>query len=191
MRLGSIPLIGAGALALGLVGCATTTFSTSWKAPDAQPLTFKKGDKVVTMVLSDSGVLRRSGEANLATDLDSRGLVGVPAYTLLSDADIKDEAKAKAAIEKSGAAGVVAVRPLGQEKEISSTPGSYYGSPYYGGFWGGYYGYGWGYDLRQHKLVWAGQTRTLNPSDVEGLVGDLAEAVAKELRAQGLLAPEK
>ena len=104
---------------------------------------------------------------------------------------------------------VVALRPMGSEKEISSTPATYYGGPGYGSFWGGgYYGYGWGgayspgsirtdtyvsietliYDLRQNKLVWAGRTRTMNPSNVESFIKELAKAVGKELRETGLIA---
>lgn len=207
--------LAATGMALLLAGCATTSFTSVWKAPDAQPLTFKAGDKVVAMVVAESTGLRRAGEANLASELDKRGLKGVPAYSLISDADIKDEAKAKAAIEASGAVGVILMRPMGKEQKISSTPAtyygaSYYGAPYYRGMWGGaYYGYGWGggvydpgtirtdtyvsietviYDLRQNKLVWAGQTKTMNPSDVEGFVTELAAAVSKELRESGMVA---
>ena len=106
--------------------------------------------------------------------------------------------------------GVVVLRPLGKEQQISSTPTGYYGSPYYGGFWGGYYGYGWGgawgayevrtdtyvsvetliYDLRQNKLVWAGQSRTMNPSEVDRFVNELAKAVSGELQKAGLVAPK-
>jgi hypothetical protein len=201
-------LSGTIVLALALAGCATTTFTSVWKAPDAQPLQFKAGDKVIALVMAESSAMRRSGEANLADELDRRGLTGVPAYTLVRDEEVKNEAKAKEVIDASGAAGVVVLRPMGKEKEVSATS-SYYGSPYYGGFWGGgYYNYGWGgawggyevrtdtyvfietliYDLRQNKLVWAGQTKTMNPQDVEGFVGELAKAVSKELKASGLVA---
>jgi len=205
--------LGAVAVSLWTAACATTTFTSSWKAPDARPLELAAGDKVVAIVMSDSTSLRRAGEANLADELDHRGLKGVPAYTLLSDQDVRDEAKARAAIEASGSVAVVAMRPLGSEQEVTSTPstyvgGSYWGAPYYGGFWGGYYGHGWGgawipgevrtdtyvlietlvYDLRQNKLIWAGSTRTMNPSDVEGAVVELAAAVAQELRKSGLIA---
>jgi hypothetical protein len=184
-----------------------TSFTSSWKAPDAQPLTFKPGDPVIALVIAESPSLRRAGEANLADELDKRGLKGVPAYTLVPESEVKNEGKTKIAIDATGAVGVVVLRPMGREQEVSATP-TYYGSPYYGGFYGGYYGYGWGgawggteirtdtyvyietlvYDLRQNKLVWAGQSKTMNPSDVEGFVIELAEAVGKELRAQGLVA---
>jgi hypothetical protein len=196
------------AAALGLLAaCSATSFTSSWKAPDAGPLQFKPGDKVIALVVAESAALRRAGEANLADQLDARGLTGVPAYTVVVG-ESRDEATAKRAIDASGAVALVAMRPMGKEQEISSTPTGYYGSPYYGSYWGGYHGYGWGgawggyevrtdtyvfietlvYDLRQNKLVWAGQSKTMNPSDVEGFVAELAEAVGKELRAVGLIA---
>lgn len=202
-----LSMLGVICLALVVAGCATTSFTSSWKSPDAGPLQFKAGDKVIALVIAQSESLRRAGEANLADELTKRGMVGVPAYTLIPASDIQDEGKARIAIDASDAVGVVVMRPMGKEKEISSTPG-YYGSPHYGGFYGGYYGYGWGgawgapevrtdtyvfietlvYDLRQNKLVWAGQTKTMNPQDVERFVTELATAVSKELRAQGLVA---
>jgi hypothetical protein len=208
-------LLGAASVALLLAGCATTTFTSTWKAPDAQPLQFKPGDKVIALVLAQSTSLRRAGEANLADELDKRGLKGVPAYTLLPDEEIRDEGKAQVAFNASGAAGIIVMRPQGQEQKVSSTPSTYYGagyygSPYYGSLWGGgYYGHGWGggfydpgtirtdtyvsietviYDLRQNKLVWAGQTKTMNPADVESFVSELAEAISRELRASGMVA---
>lgn len=194
------------ALPLLLAGCATTTFVTTWKAPDAGPLQFERGEKVVALVLAKQESIRRSGEANLADALDRAGLKGVPSYTLESGGQFADEASAKRVIDATGAVGVVVLRPMGKEQEISSTS-TYYGSPYYRGFYGGYYGYGWGgawggyevrtdtyvyvetliYDLRQNKLVWAGQSKTMNPSDVEGFVNELAKAVGGELRKAGLV----
>lgn len=195
-----------GCVALALAGCATTSFTSTWKSPDAGPLQWKPGDKVVALVIAKQEAIRRSGEANLADALDRAGLQGVPAYSLTTGGDLGDEADAKRVIDASGAVAAVVMRPLGKEKEISTTP-TYYGSPSYGGFYGGYYRYGWGgawggyevrtdtyvfietliYDLRSNKLVWAGQSKTMNPQDVEGTVNELAKAVGKELRAAGLL----
>ncbi|MEZ5312629.1 MAG: hypothetical protein R2862_02730 [Thermoanaerobaculia bacterium] len=140
-------VLGATAVVLLLAGCATTRFTSIWKAPDAQPLQFRSGDPIVAMVVAEATALRRAGEANVADELDKRGFKGIPAYTLISDSDIKDETKARAAIEGSGAKGVIVLRPVGTEQKVSSTPSTYYGAayygrPYYGSFWGGgYYGY--------------------------------------------------
>jgi hypothetical protein len=195
--------------ALAAFGCATTSFVSTWKAPDAQPLQFQRGDKIIAMVISDQVSLRRSGEAHLASVLDARGFKGVPAYMLIPEDEVRDEGKAKIRVDSANVAGIVVFRPMGAEKELVVTSSSY-GSPYYGGFWGGgYYGYGWGgaygsqttsytntyvsvetliYDLRQNKLVWAGRSKTSNPSDMASFVNDLAEAVTGELRSVGLIA---
>ena len=213
MRRHRVEFLAIASLVLVLVGCATTTFTSSWKAPDAQPLQFKPGDKVVALILTDNEAIRRSGEANLADELDRRGLVGVPGYTLILAGEERNEAKARERIEAQGAVGVIVMRPKGKEEKVTVT-GGYYSAPYYSNFWGGgygagYYGYGWGgmyvppqvytdtyvsvetlvYDLRQNKLVWAGQTKSLNPSDIESFIAELATAIGAELRAQKLVAP--
>jgi hypothetical protein len=195
--------------ALGAGACATTSFTSTWTAPDAKGTQFQPGDKIVAMVMSDQVALRRAGEANLADVLDARGFKAIPAYTLIRDEDVQDEATAKAKIEASDAVGVVVLRPRGAEKETTTT--DWYSAPYYGGFWGGYYGSGWGslyptapmrttrtdvhvsietliYDLRRNKLVWAGRSKTTNPDDIEALVLELSKAVGPELRRAGLVA---
>jgi hypothetical protein len=209
MRSSKRSLLTLAGLALLFGACSATSFTSTWKAPDAQPIQLKPGDKVVAFVMANSSSMRRAGEANLADELNARGLQGIPGYTLVAEGDVGDEAKAKAAIDASGAVAAVVMRPMGAEKEVSSTPGMYYGGAGYGSFYGGgYYGHGWGgmydpgqirtdtyvsietlvYDLRQNKLVWAGRTRTMNPSNVEGFIKELAGAVGKELRADGVIA---
>jgi hypothetical protein len=134
-------------LVLGLSCCAATTFSSTWQAPDAEPLTFKEGDKVVALVFTDSGALRRSGEDSMAAELNKRGLKGIASYILIEDRDVKNEEKAKAAIERAGAVGVIAIRPMHKSQKVTTTEGSPYGAPYYGGFWGAHTGpYGGGFD---------------------------------------------
>jgi hypothetical protein len=193
-------------VAAGLSACATTTFDSSWKAPDAQPMGSLAGQKVVAVAVSKNAAVRRSAEDTLVSVLSARGAQGIPSYSILGDDT--DEAKAKAAIEKSGAVAVVVMRPVAKEKEISSTPSSMYMGPRYGGYWGGYYGYGWGgawgggteirtdtivivetlvYSMKQNKLIWAGQSKTTNPSKVDAFVKEVAAGAGKEMKKAGLL----
>ena len=187
---------------VGLSGCATGLVS-SWKAVDAQPFQLR-GEKVAAVVMASDQTTRRAGEHALARELSARGAQGIPMYTLLGDAP-PDEAKARAAAEKAGIVGVVVLRPVRIDKELSSTPASYSG-PMYGAFWGGYYGMGWGaagggirtdtiiiietlvYSLQQNKLLWGGQSKTRNPANLDRLIVDTAEQVADELVRQGLIA---
>jgi hypothetical protein len=192
--------------AVGLSGCATGLVS-SWKAPDAEPFQLR-GEKVAAVVMASDQTTRRAGEHALARELSARGAQGIPMYTLLGDG-VPDEAKARAAAEQAGIVGVVVLRPVRIDKELSSTPGTYSG-PMHGGFWGGYYGLGWGgswrggeirtdtiimietlvYSLPQNKLVWGGQSKTRNPANLDRLIEDTAEQVADELVRQGLIAKE-
>jgi hypothetical protein len=183
-------------------GCATGLVS-SWKAPDAQPFQLR-GEKVAAVVMVNDQSIRLAGEDALARELSARGAEGVPMYSLLAGAD-PDEAKARAAAERAGVAGVIVLRPVRVDKEILSR--AIYSGPMYGGFWGGYYGHGWGsawsdaeihtdtiiivetlvYSLTQNKLVWAGQSKTTNPASLNRLIENTAEQVADELVRQGLI----
>ena len=43
------------------------------------------------------------------------------------------------------------------------------------------------YSLQQNKLIWAGQSKTTNPSRVDDFVRELAVGVAEEMKKAGLL----
>jgi hypothetical protein len=206
-------LVAAGALALS--ACASTTFNTTWKAPEAQPIQLKAGDKVLALVISQNEATRRGAESALASELSRRGVEGIPAFSVIPDEAVEDQSKAKPYIQKSGALYAVVMRATGRDKEISSTPTmGMYGPGWggYGGFYGGFYGYGWGgvygggstirtdtivhvetlvYDLKSDDLVWAGQSSTVNPSKAESMIKELVDESAKEMRKQGLLPAKK
>jgi hypothetical protein len=193
-----------------LSACATTGFVSTWKAPDAAPLQLS-GAKVAAVVMIRNEAARRAAEDALAREITAHGAQGVPMYTIQPEARPDNEQAVRAAVEGAGVAGAVVMRPVGKEKEVVATPVAY-GGPMYGGYWGGYYGYGWGspyayggteirtdtivsietlvYSLRQNKLVWAGQSRTTNPTGVDQLVKETSTAVALELQKQGLI-PKK
>lgn len=185
--------------------CATTSFQSTWKAPDAQPVVLS-GQKVVAFVLTKNAAARRSAEDALAREISAGGAQGIASYTLIPDAAASDEAKARAQVEASGATGVVVMRPLDTSKEVVAT--STYMGPSYGPYWGGYYRYGWGgawgggvdvrtntivtvetlvYSIPQNKLIWAGQSNTTNPSKVDSFVRELATTARREMTKAGLL----
>lgn len=190
--------------AFGLAACATTSFDSTWTSPDAASMRGGfQGKKVLAFVLAKQEGTRRAGEDALAREISARGGQGVPGYTVVPPG-MTDEAQAKAAMEKSGAVGLVVMRPVSKEKEL--TVSTWATGPNYGGYWGGYHGYGWGgswgstdvrtdtivtvetliYSLGRNKLIWAGQSKTTNPSKVDSFVKELAAAAAKELKKSGL-----
>ena len=202
-------MVSVGAFVL-LGACATEDFVSSWKDPEATPLQVS-GSKVAAIVMMADSSSRRAAEDALVRELNARGAMGVPLYQIVpNDADAKDEAKVKAALEAGGFTGAVTMRPVSKDKEIVSTPVTYVG-PTYGGFYGGYYPYGWGgaygggvtggdirtntivtietlvYSLRQNKLVWGGQSKSTNPSSVDKLIRETAGKAARELQRQGLI----
>jgi hypothetical protein len=193
------------AVVIVATACATTSFQSTWKAPDAKPVVLS-GQKVVAFVLTKNAAARRSAEDALAREISAGGAQGIASYTLIPDAGATDEAKAKAQVEAAGAEGVVVMRPVDSSKEVVAT--STYSGPMYGPYWGGYYGYGWGgaygggvdvrtntiitvetlvYSIPQNKLIWAGQSNTTNPSKVDAFVKELATAARREMKKAGLL----
>lgn len=194
------------ALAAMLAGsaCATTTFSSIWKAPDA-PQIVLSGQKVAAVVMAPSDGTRRTAEDALARELTRRGVEGVASYTFLSDQDLKDEAAAKARLQQAGIEGVVVMRVVSQDQSVTYAP-STWSRGYYPSFWG-YWGYGWGtvyspgyvrtdtvvnvetlvYSVSGDTLLWAGVSGTTNPSKVDAFVTEIVDEAAKEMRKSGLL----
>jgi hypothetical protein len=46
------------------------------------------------------------------------------------------------------------------------------------------------YSVKEGKLLWAGTTESTNPGDVRRTVEEIADAVAEELRREGLIPPK-
>jgi len=194
------------ALSLCLTACAgSTVFTSTWKAPDGEAVS-PVGKSVVAAFISGNESQRRAAEDMLAADLSARGARGVAAYTVLPNESSWDGDKALARLKQSGANGAVVMRVIGKDQRVTYTPGTSM-PPYYNGF-GPYWGYGWGrtydpgtvrtdtlvsietlvYSLDRDKLLWASTSRTSNPDNLGSLVKEVADATAKEMAEQGLLA---
>jgi hypothetical protein len=178
--------------------CTSTSFVSSWRPPTARPVNMK-GQKVAAVVLVNNLSSRRMAEDTLAREISSRGAVGVALHRILPNAREGQEAEVRAALEKANFKGVVVMRPIAAKQEISLSA-----QPGYNQYWGGYYGYGWGtpyvyqadtivsvdirvYSLEQNQLVWAGESQTTNPDQVDDFVIELADATADELKNRGLI----
>ena len=194
--------------AVAAAACASTSFNSTWRNPAAEPGNFK-GQKVAALIVSTEEGVRYGAEDALARELTARGAVGIAAYSLIPKELLQDKEKAKEFIDKAGVVGVVAMRVVGKDKEITQTSGgSYWGGPAYATFWGaGYYGYGWGgvyspgyirtdtivtveilvYSLKQDKLVWAAQSETTNPDKVGPFIKELVAKAAEQMKKEGLV----
>ena len=203
----SLRLFAAVVATSSLGACASSSFDTTWKAPDATPLRVA-GAKVAAIAMMENETARRAAEDAIVRELNERGANGVAMYTIMPGASPGNEEDVREALDGLGFAGAVALRPFNRQTEVESDP--VYLGPDYASFWGGYYGFGWRepwqsvvvsdvrtrttvsvevlvYSLWQNRLVWGGQTRTTEPSRVERLVDTTAKKVATELQREGLL----
>jgi hypothetical protein len=189
-----------------LSGCAST-FSTTWKAPEATPLGFR-GQKVVAAVLLKDESQRRLAEDRLAQQIAVRGAQGRTLYSLVPGPVAGNEQEARAALEAAGVKGIIVLRPINVDRTVRVT--APYEEQSYASFWGGYYGYGFSlsyssaregtvsettvvyvealvYSLEQNKLVWGGVSKTTNPETLAELIEELSVAATSELKKQGLI----
>jgi hypothetical protein len=191
--------------ALCLSACGSTTFTSTWRAPDAQRVD-PVGKKIAALVIYGDKKRRRDAEVYLSQELTLRGAQGVAAYTLIGFDDPKVD-YARERFKEAGVEGVVVMRLIGHDSHIIVDPGGFSGTAY--GSFGSYYSsYGVGvsystgsvqtdtvvtietliYSLRQDKLLWAGTSRTSNPEGLQSLITEVADAVASEVARQGLVA---
>lgn len=201
----SVPVLAAVA-ALGLSGCATTSFQSTWRNPEAQPVTIA-GLKIAAVVMTRNAVNRHPAEAALAAEITKRGAIGIPSYTILKDENPADPAAAQKELVASGVDGIITMRVIARDRQTTYVPGQWTNDPHYH-TWAGYWGHGWGqvyeagylqtdtfvsvettvYSVVQNKLLWAGMSETINPSRADALVRELADRVAGQLEKEGLLA---
>ena len=183
-------------LAVTLLGaCSMTRMKTTWTAPGVHRLQF---EKVVAFVVIKDEVIRRNGEHELCERITS--VPCVPAFAVVRDADRGNVEKLAQQVDAAGFDGAVVLRYAGRRTEETYVP------PTPAPLWG-YYGYGWGtaynpgyvrqnefvdvdttvYSVKNRELLWAGRTESMDPHDVRGTVGEIADAVAAEMRKQGLI----
>ena len=196
---------------LMLTACASTTFTSTWKAPDAQGVD-PAGKKVAAVYMTTNESSRRAAEDVLARKLTEHGAQGVPSYTLVDTSVVSDVERTKKQLSEAGVDGVVTMRVLGEKERTRVTyTGAPYGyAPYYRHF-SSYWGFGWGapyspaevttttelsietlvYSLTRDELLWAGTSRTTDPGKIARLVDEIADSAAKEMTRQGVLKAAK
>jgi hypothetical protein len=200
-----------GLLALPLVliaaldaGADRPAFTTTWKAPDAAGVSFA-GKKVAALVISDDQHLRVSGEEQLAGELSARGVQGVATYRIAPPEELTTAERARPWFERASIAGVVALRPVRRDKEITYSP-AVWTTTSYSTLWG-YYGYGWTgvyspgstredttivvetlvYSVPRDALLWAGVSTTTNPKGTPVFIKQLVDAAVKEMKKERLV----
>jgi hypothetical protein len=186
--------------------CASTSFTHTWKAPDALSVE-PHGRKVAAVYITSDESGRRVAEDVLAQKLDEHGARGVASYSLIPSSSIQDMEFVRSRLAAAGVEGILTMRVIDEKQEISITSTGYRPGfdPYYGTFTR-YWPYGWDYpyeptaranrvlrvetlvySLERDALLWAGTSRTVNPKVLPAFVAGLADVVSKRLMQQGLL----
>ena len=182
---------------------SSTSMNGSWAAPGIQPTNYQK--VVVLAMIADEG-RRRMVETELVNAFRGRGANAQASHEIfpagyLNKNTTKEDIQQK--LEAAGADGLLTVALLDVKDETYYVPGttSYAPYPSYGS-WGGFYGY-YGptmydpghyaqstnfflvtnlYDVKSSELVWSGQSKTVDPSNLTNFAKSYSGTVIKELQ---------
>lgn len=195
-------VLSGAAAALALSACASsTTFTPTWKAPDAQPIV-PEGRRVAVVFMSTDETSRRVAEDTLVSKLNEHGAQGVATYDLIPSHELRDGERTKQRLIEAGVDGIVAMRVIDERERARVT---YYGVSYR--TFSSYWGHAWGapyitadvrtdtvlrletlvYSLDRDTLLWAGTSRSVNRTKVAKLVDEVADGAAKQMAREGLL----
>lgn len=190
--------------ALMLAACATTTIRSAWF-----DTSYKGGPMKRIVVVGVGGQVadRRVFEDSFAAQLRAAGVDGIPGYTVAPDEVRMDDAAFAAAVERTGADGVLIVRLLNVDTRTQVSTAMVPGPAMWGPY-GGFYGPVWFpqtqvnqyeiarvesslYETKTRRMIWAATTDTFNPSTVAQETPRFAEVIIGQLRARGLIAAAK
>jgi hypothetical protein len=205
---------GALVVAATLAGCAASTQMTnSWVDPTAVG---RPHQKIVVVGVTAQSAARRSYEEGFVNALATRGITGVPSYTLGTGDGKMEQAAIEAKLKETGADAVIVTRMVDEQTVQNYYPGTTYAAPsaYYGG-WYGYYSMGYSYmydpgyvttdkvyrletnlyDVADAKLLWSGLTETTIPAGDSPTteIQPLIVTIVADMEKKGVLpkAPKK
>ncbi len=193
------------AIVSGLVGCASTSLTDKWRDPayDGPPMR-----NIVVFGLSRDFTARRIFEDRFVEKLGRRQVRAVASYRIMPGEEKPDEATMREAVRETSAEGAIITHLVSVSHRTTVSPG-YAGLGYGAGgpFYPDYYGtwglvYSPGYlssdtivrlSTRLYsadgegRLLWTGDSSTLNPGSVKELAGDVIGRVVDELEHERLI----
>lgn len=125
----SVAAVAAIALLTGLAGCETTSLESDWKAPEVGSIKFTK---VLVIGIAPMASLREPLEDRMKAQITA--IPAVASYELLPA--IEDQVnpdKIAAVIAANGIDGIITMRLIGMNDEVTYHPGGY-GPTYYSSF---------------------------------------------------------
>jgi len=198
-------LVIAAGLLIAATGCAAKRIVSQWSNPDYTnaPRVFKK---IVVVGALEQDAIRRNLEDRFVAELRAAGLDALPSYRLVADPGKDIEGSVKAAVQSTGADGVLVTRLIRSEQRTDVSPGTY--QPYFGfgyyhwnnpGWYGGlytppsvyqypvYYSETTLYDAAKNEIVWTGTVRTIDPENAHEAIADYVATIITALKENHLL----
>jgi hypothetical protein len=180
----------------------STKIVKTWMEPGASVGSAPQNKALIIAMVKDE-TSRRVIEDELAKRIKN---AAVASYTILTPDMLKaasDEALTQMVMQGQYTH-VLVMRLADVEKETSYVQGTT--TAYYGGY-GRYYGYGAGmysspgyyttdknyfiettiYSVNPNKLLWTGTTKTVNPSNIDKTVNEIADVVTAKMKKDGFL----
>jgi len=189
---------------LTLTACQTTSLQSAWFDPN---FTGGPMHRIAIVAVGVNFANRRVTEDIFAQRLRGAGVDGAAGWTVIPDEARDSQAPFTEAVTKSGAQGLLMVRLLGVDTRTQvtttmvATTGPMWGGPAWGGGWGttmvpvsqvSQYNLAMVettlYEVATGRVVWSGNTQTLNPSDFQRDAAGFADVIIGQLRARGLIA---
>jgi hypothetical protein len=199
MRIRSVFAAAAVAAAVVLAGCSGTKPVQLWRDPTSQ-VVFKK---IMVAVIGVDMATRRNTEEVLLKRLPPGSAVA--SYQVIPAGEEKDLEKLKAVLKEASFDGVLVLRLMGVDQEITTTTMAGTANVY------GYWGYSHTamyaqpmvdvrkiakiesklFDVVAEKPVWAMVTETVDPSKREVIIDEVTEIVVQQLAEAKLIAGRK
>ena len=193
-------------LALILITCSSSNkISNSWKNPEATLETVKFQTAAVFAMVKNLD-LRMDVEEAIASQMPNT--IAVPSYKMITNEELADLNAVKQKLSDRGMEGALVLSVRDVNSRTSYYSSGMYPSAYY--TFGGYYNYAWNYmydpyvysstnvyvdleiliySLKEDKLIWYGESTSVNPKGIQETISELAVSVKNQLVEDGLLDP--
>jgi len=193
-------------LAIFLAGCSTSNqISNSWKNPDATQES-AKFQTVAVFAMVKNPDMRMDVEEALASQMPNT--IAVPSYKMVTNEELADLNTVKQKLNERGMEGALMLSVRKVDEKTSYYSSGMYPSAYYS--FGGYYNYARNYmydpymysttnyyvdleiliySIKDDKLIWYGESTSVNPETIQQTISELAVSVKNQLVEDGLLNP--
>jgi len=192
--------------AIIIAGCSTSNkISNSWKNPEAT-MESAKFQTVAVFGMVKNQDMRMDVEEVIASQMVNT--IAVPSYKLITNEQLADISTVKKLLSDRGMEGALILSVKRVDETTTYSSYGMYPSAYYN--FGGYYNHAWNYmydpylytntniyidleiliySLKSDKLIWYGESTSVNPKNIQETIAELAVSVKEQLIEDGLLDP--